>query len=102
MGHSYENQVLFGLDLGRRGYWRQYGGPGRTYVCGRFTLLLRHRAVTQEQIIKALVWNPPRAFAFTAARLDTDSGRNVSCPVSRSDANWDSFAGLRAEEKSPL
>lgn len=61
-------QVMLGLDLGRRDYLQAYGGgPGMRYLMEAFVPRLRRRIGT-EAVETILVANPARAFAVVPAR----------------------------------
>ena len=61
-GHA--GQVLLGLDLGQRDYFRAYGGgPGLTYLMEAFVPRVRKR-VGEEAVQAILVANAARAFAL--------------------------------------
>jgi phosphotriesterase-related protein len=58
------NQIMIGLDLGQRDYFRAYGGgPGLGYLMHTFAPRLRKRAGTDVAHM-ILVENPARAFAM--------------------------------------
>jgi phosphotriesterase-related protein len=60
LGHG--ERLLLGLDLGRRDYFRAYGGgPGLRYLMTSFVPRLRRR-VGDDMVGKILVANPARAF----------------------------------------
>jgi phosphotriesterase-related protein len=61
---GYANRLLLGLDLGRRDYFRSYGGgPGLRYLMTAFVPRLRLR-LGDEVVHRILVANPARAFAI--------------------------------------
>jgi 5-phospho-D-xylono-1,4-lactonase len=61
-GHG--GQLLLGLDLGQRGYFRSYGGgPGLRYLLGVFAPRLRRR-IGDDAVQRVLVDNPARAYAI--------------------------------------
>ena len=63
-GHG--DQVLLGLDLGKRSSMREYGGHGLRYLMDGFVPLLRER-VGDAAVTKMLVDNPAAAFALKSA-----------------------------------
>jgi phosphotriesterase-related protein len=61
---GHHSAVMLGLDLGRRDYFRAYGGgPGLTYLMGNFVPRLRHR-IGDDAVHQLLVDSPARAFAM--------------------------------------
>ncbi|HEX2681479.1 MAG TPA: hypothetical protein VHQ03_09325 [Candidatus Dormibacteraeota bacterium] len=59
-----ESQIMLGLDLGQRDYFRAYGGgPGLGYLMETFVPRLRKR-IGVDAVRKILVENPARAFAI--------------------------------------
>jgi 5-phospho-D-xylono-1,4-lactonase len=59
--------LMLGLDLGRRDYFRAYGGgPGMRYLLATFVPRLRRR-LGDDAVDRILVDNPARAFALGAA-----------------------------------
>jgi 5-phospho-D-xylono-1,4-lactonase len=63
-GHA--DRLMLGLDLGRRDYFRAYGGgPGLRHLLGDFVPALRQR-VGDEVVDRLLVDNPARAFALAS------------------------------------
>ncbi len=61
---GHQEQIMLGLDLGRRDYFRAYGGgPGLGYLMQTFAPRLRKR-IGEEATRKILVDNPARAFAM--------------------------------------
>ena len=63
-GHA--DAMMLGLDLGRRDYFRAYGGgPGLAYLMETFVPRLRSR-VGDDTVRKILVDTPARAFAMSA------------------------------------
>jgi phosphotriesterase-related protein len=61
-GHP--GQIMLGLDLGQREYFRAYGGgPGLRYLTETFVPRLRKR-VGEDAVRAILVENPARAFAI--------------------------------------
>jgi len=65
---GYEDKVLLGMDMGRRRYWRAYGGgPGLDFLLTAFRSSLVAAGVTATQLAKLFVDNPWRAFAMRAA-----------------------------------
>jgi phosphotriesterase-related protein len=65
MAHAgWSGAMLLGLDLGRRDYFRVYGGgPGLGYLMKTFAPRLRRR-VGEDVVSTILVANPARAFAM--------------------------------------
>lgn len=64
---GYLDRILLGLDLGRRDYFRAYGGgPGLIYLMNSFVPRLRHR-IGEAATTAILVGNPARAFARSPA-----------------------------------
>ena len=62
---GFGDRVMLGLDLGRRDYFRAYGGgPGLSYLMDRFVPRLEKR-VGAEAVHQILVANPARAFALS-------------------------------------
>jgi 5-phospho-D-xylono-1,4-lactonase len=62
-GHG--GRMLLGLDLGRRDYFRAYGGgPGLAYLMEAFVPRLRRR-IGEAAVHAILVDNPARAFALS-------------------------------------
>jgi phosphotriesterase-related protein len=58
-------QLLLGLDLGRRDYFRAWdGGPGMRYLMATFVPRLRRR-IGDAAVEAILVANPARAFSVT-------------------------------------
>jgi predicted metal-dependent phosphotriesterase family hydrolase len=73
--HSLTRQLLLGSDLGRRRYWRSYGGqPGLRFLLVDFLPLLRRLGVPSEAIDELTITNPARAFSggFPEPELDGD------------------------------
>ncbi|HUG46985.1 MAG TPA: aryldialkylphosphatase [Candidatus Limnocylindria bacterium] len=65
-GHA--ERLMLGLDLGRRGYFRAYGGgPGLRHLLGDFVPRLRER-IGAQAVETMLVRNPARAFALAPVR----------------------------------
>lgn len=61
-GHA--ARLMLGLDLGRRDYFRAYGGgPGLRHLMGDFVPRLREQ-ISDDVVRQLLVDNPARAFAF--------------------------------------
>ena len=61
---GYGGQLLLGLDLGQRGYFRSFGGgPGLRYLLEVFAPRLRRR-VGNDAVQRILVDNPARAYAI--------------------------------------
>jgi predicted metal-dependent phosphotriesterase family hydrolase len=61
-GHA--GSLMLGLDLGRRGYHRAWGGePGLRHLLADFVPRLRER-IGPEQVDRMLVDNPARVFAW--------------------------------------
>jgi 5-phospho-D-xylono-1,4-lactonase len=61
------DRLLVGLDLGRRDYFRAYGGgPGMRYLMETFVRRLRRR-IGNDAVEAILVANPARTFALRAA-----------------------------------
>jgi phosphotriesterase-related protein len=61
---GHEDAIMLGLDLGRRDYFRSYGGgPGLSYLMDAFVPRLCRR-VGQAAVEVMLVGNPARAFSF--------------------------------------
>ncbi len=61
---GFGGQIMLGLDLGRREYWRAHGGgPGLGYLMGTFVPRLEKR-IGAEAVRRILVDNPARAFAL--------------------------------------
>jgi len=59
-----ESQIMLGLDLGQRDYFRAYGGgPGLGYLMETFVPRLRKR-IGVDAVQRILVENPARAFAL--------------------------------------
>lgn len=59
-----KDQIMLGLDLGRRDYFRAYGGgPGLGYLTQTFAPRLRRR-IGEDAVHTILVANPARAFAM--------------------------------------
>jgi phosphotriesterase-related protein len=62
---KHHGAIMLGLDLGRRDYFRSYGGgPGLTYLMDTFVPRLRSR-VGGDALRKILVDTPARAFAMS-------------------------------------
>ncbi len=62
---GYGKQLLLGGDMGRRSYWKAYGGgPGLSYFLTNFVPRLRREGLSEEAIQDLLVNNPAKAFAF--------------------------------------
>lgn len=61
----YPNQIVVGMDLARRAYWRGHGGgPGLAWLLTDLPSLLRDRGLHEEALRRVLRENPARAFAF--------------------------------------
>ena len=59
------DRVMLGLDLGRRDYFRAYGGgPGLTYLMERFVPRLEKR-IGPDAVRQILVANPARVFTLS-------------------------------------
>jgi 5-phospho-D-xylono-1,4-lactonase len=66
-GAGHLGALMLGLDLGRRDYFRAYGGgPSMRYLLGTFVPRLRRR-MGDDAVDRILVDNPARAFALGAA-----------------------------------
>jgi phosphotriesterase-related protein len=64
---GHHSAVMLGLDLGRRDYFRAYGGgPGLAYLMETFVPRLRSR-IGDDGVQKILVDNPAQAFAMATA-----------------------------------
>lgn len=64
---GYLEQIVLGLDLGRRDYFRSYeGGPGLRSLMASFVPRLRRR-IGEAAVETILVANPARVFAIRAA-----------------------------------
>jgi len=62
---GFSEQILLGGDMGRRTYFKSYGGgPGYVYILERFIPRLREEGIAEEDIDSFLINNPKRAFAF--------------------------------------
>ena len=62
---GYGKHLLLGGDMGRRTYWKAYGGgPGLSYFLTNFVPRLRRAGLSEEAARDILVNNPVRAFAF--------------------------------------
>jgi phosphotriesterase-related protein len=67
VGAGFGDRVLLGLDLGRRDYFRSYGGgPGLRYLMATFVPRLERR-IGSEAVRRILVDNPARFFALADA-----------------------------------
>jgi predicted metal-dependent phosphotriesterase family hydrolase len=65
LGAGFGDRILLGLDMGRRDYFRAYGGgPGMRYLMAKFVPRLEKR-IGAEAVRRILVDNPARAFALT-------------------------------------
>jgi phosphotriesterase-related protein len=63
---GFENQLMLGLDLGRRAYHRSYGGePGLRHLMATFVPQLRHR-IGKDVVATMLLTNPARILAMPA------------------------------------
>jgi 5-phospho-D-xylono-1,4-lactonase len=63
---GYGGQLMLGLDLGRRGYFRSYGGgPGLRHLMASFAPALRER-VGDAAVDSMLIDNPARILAMPA------------------------------------
>jgi phosphotriesterase-related protein len=61
---GFGGQIMLGLDLGRREYWRTHGGgPGLRYLMDRFVPRLEKR-IGAEAVRRMLVDNPARVYAL--------------------------------------
>jgi predicted metal-dependent phosphotriesterase family hydrolase len=66
VGAGYGGQLMLGLDLGRRSYFRSYGGePGLRHLLASFVPALRER-VGDDAVDAMLVANPARILAMPA------------------------------------
>ncbi len=64
VGAGYGDRLVIGLDLGRRDYFRAWGGgPGLRYLLGTFVPRLRMH-VGERAVDRILVDNPARVFAI--------------------------------------
>lgn len=62
---GFEDQILMGLDLGRRSYLKSYcGGPGMDYLQREFIPRMRAEKISEEVINKFTISNPGEAFTF--------------------------------------
>lgn len=62
---GFEDQILLGLDLGTRSYFKSYsGGPGMDYLQRKFIPRLRAEGVSEKVINKFTVLNPGSAFTI--------------------------------------
>ncbi len=65
VGAGYAGQLMLGLDLGRRSYFRSYGGePGMRHLMASFVPALRER-IGDAQVDAMLVANPARILAMS-------------------------------------
>ena len=68
LGAGFGDRILLGLDMGRRDYFRSYGGgPGMGYLMAKFVPRLERR-VGAEAVRRILVDNPARAFSLADSR----------------------------------
>lgn len=68
VGAGFGDRLLFGLDFGRRDYFRAYdGGPGMRYLLGTFVPRVEQR-IGAEAVHRIMVDNPARAFALAPAQ----------------------------------
>ena len=62
---QFPRQIVLGMDLARRSYWRGQGGsPGLAWLLTDLPSILMRAAVDAEAIDAMLVRNPARCFAF--------------------------------------
>lgn len=62
---GFEDQILLGLDLGTRSYFKSYsGGPGMDYLQKKFIPRMKVEKICEEVINKFTVLNPESAFAI--------------------------------------
>jgi phosphotriesterase-related protein len=67
VGAGHSDRILLGLDLGRRDYFRAYGGgPGMRYLMATFVPRLERR-IGAAAVRRILVDNPARFFALRPA-----------------------------------
>ncbi len=58
---GFGKKILLGNDLGRKSYWRSYGGgPGLDFVLTKFIPRLRDEGISQQAIDDLLIHNPRR------------------------------------------
>lgn len=70
VGAGHLERIVLGLDLGRRDYFRAYGGgPGMRTLMDTFVPRLRRR-IGDAAVEKILVDNPARAFALAEAGVE--------------------------------
>lgn len=61
MDAGFGKKILLGNDLGRKSYWRSYGGgPGLDFVLTKFIPRLRDEGISQQAINDLLIHNPRR------------------------------------------
>ncbi|MEM1026724.1 MAG: hypothetical protein AAGJ38_01440 [Planctomycetota bacterium] len=67
---DFPRQIVVGMDLARRSYWRGHGGqPGLAWLVQTFLKILRDRGLTADALDGILRRNPARAFAFVPSTL---------------------------------
>jgi 5-phospho-D-xylono-1,4-lactonase len=65
LASEFPQQLLIGMDMGRRAYWRGYGGrPGLAWLLTDLLPMLRRSGLTDRQIAQISVENAVGAFAF--------------------------------------
>lgn len=66
--HGYQRQILLGMDLVRRSYYRSYGGrPGLGYLLKTFVPRLKAEGL-EEVVPLIFIENPARAFALASPK----------------------------------
>ncbi|NPV70555.1 MAG: phosphotriesterase-related protein [Firmicutes bacterium] len=62
---GYGKQILISCDMGRRSYWKSYGGgPGFDYILKKFLPRLLDEGFPKEFVDDLILANPHRAFAI--------------------------------------
>lgn len=68
---EFPRQLLIGMDMARRSYWRGYGGrPGLAWMLTDLVPMLRRAGLTDRQITQITVENPVNAFAFRSPQQE--------------------------------
>lgn len=62
---EFPEQIMLGMDMARRQYWKAYGGaPGLTYLLSQFSDTLREAGLSHEHWEQIFVHTPQRAYSF--------------------------------------
>jgi phosphotriesterase-related protein len=72
---GFGEQIVLGMDVARREYWKAYGGsPGLAFLLREFVPRLHEVGLTKADIEKIFVSNPAKCYAFRSLPADKRKG----------------------------